>query len=102
MPKGAPRTEPSLGENISHFTAVRLRATGAGDLKMKLFSFDDVNSTTLLPLTLQAANNIQPTRICNFVEQRAYLEIKTTEIDNFFKINRIIVFVKELYTGYPG
>lgn len=102
MSFGATSTESSGGENISHFTAVRLRVTGSGSLKMRLLSLDEVRTSTLVPFTLTAATNRQPTRNCNFVEQRAQLEVKTTEIDETFRINRIILFVKELYSDYPA
>lgn len=101
-PFGASASEGSSGESISHFTAVRLRVTGSGNLKMRLLSLDEVRTSTLVPLALVNATNRQPTRNCNFVEQRAQLEIKTTEINEIFRINRIILFVKELYTDYPG
>lgn len=102
MPFGASPSEGSGGENISHFTAVRMRVTGAGSLQMRLLSLDEEYTQTLLPFDLVSSTSRQPTRLCNFNQQRAQLEIKTTEIDEVFKINRIIFFVKEIYTSYPG
>lgn len=92
----------SKGENISHFTAVRMRVTGSGILRMRMLSDDEVVTQTLVPFTMAATTNIQPTRLCNFMQQRAQLEIKTTAKDETFKINRIILFVKETFTSYPG
>jgi len=100
MPQTA--REGSSGENISHFTAVRLRVTGTGNLRMSLYSLDDVNSQTLEPLTMASATNIQPTRLANFNEQRASLRIGTTGFQEYFRINRVILFSKEIYTSYPG
>jgi hypothetical protein len=94
--------EGSAGENIAHFTAVRMRVTGEGNLKMTLFSLDDVRLQELNPFVLTPETNIQPTRLANFNEQRASLEIKTTEFQEYFRINRIILFSKEIYTSYPG
>lgn len=102
MPFGASASEGSGGENISHFTAVRLRLNGAGNLQMRLYSLDEIRFIDLIPFTMKNSTNIQPTRACNFVEQRAQLQIKTTEINEVFRINRIILFVRELYTDYPG
>ena len=92
----------SVSGNISHFTAVRLRMNGFGNLLMTLYSADDIRSQTLVPLMLDTLTNIQPTRLANFNEQQAALELGTTEIYEYFRINRIIIFSKEIYTSYPG
>ena len=102
MPKGAALSEVSSGENISHFAAIRIRVNGTGSLKMSVYSLDDVRSKTLVPFTMQTATRIIPTRLVNFMEQRAAFELKTTEIDEKFRINRIIIFMKEVFTSYPG
>lgn len=102
MPKGAALSEQSSGENISHFAAIKIRLNGTGLLKMSVFSLDDVKSKTLVPFTMQQQNRIIPTRLVNFTEQRASFELKTTEIDEKFRINRIVIFTKETATSYPG
>jgi len=102
MPFGSSASEGSSGENLTHITAVRLRITGAGNLQMTLSSLDNVRSKTLKPLKINNTTNIQPTRLCNFIEQRTMLEGFTTEINEIFRINRVILFVKEIYTSYPG
>jgi hypothetical protein len=102
MPAGAALSEGTSGENISHFAAIRIRVNGTGSLKMAVYSLDDVRSKTLVPFTMATLARIIPTRIVNFMEQRASFELKTTEIDEFIKINRIIIFTKEIFTSYPG
>lgn len=102
MPKGSALSELSSGESISHFAAIRIRVNGNGNLKMEVFSLDDVRSKILVPITMSGATRIIPTRLVNFMEQRACFELKTTEINELFKINRIIVFQKEVFTSYPG
>lgn len=102
MAKGAALSEGSTGENIQHFSTIRVRATGAGNLKMTAYSLDDVRSKTLVPLAITATNRIIPNRIVNFVEQRVSFELKTTEMDEHFRINRIVIFVKEIFTSHPG
>jgi len=102
MPKGAALSEVSSGENISHFAAIRVRVTGSGNLKMAVSSLDDLKTKTLVPFSMIAANRIIQTRLVNFMEQRASFELKTTEIDEHFRINRIVVFMKETFTSYPG
>jgi hypothetical protein len=102
MPKGTSRSEGSSGENISHFHAIRMRVVGAGSLQMTLYSIDDIQNQSLVPFSLSATTHIQPTRLSNFIQQRASLEIKTTEVNEYFRINRIIVFCREYATSYPG
>jgi hypothetical protein len=102
MAKGAALSEKSSGENISHFAAIRVRVTGAGNLKLKAYSLDDVKVKDLVPLAMQPLNRIEPTRLVNFMEQRASFELKTTAFGERFKINRIILYMKEIYTSYPG
>ena len=102
MPKGTALSEQSSGENISHFAAIRIRLNGTGNLKMAVYSLDDVRSKTLIPFSMTTQARIIPTRIVNFVEQRASFELKTTEIDEYMRINRIVIYMKEIYTSYPG
>ena len=102
MPLGSALSELSSGESISHFGSIRIRLTGTGNLKMKVYSLDDVRSKELVPFAMQGATRIIPTRIVNFMEQRASFELKTTEMDERFRINRIIIFSKEVFKSYPG
>lgn len=93
--------EGGTGEGVQHFNAVRLRITGTGNFKMKLFSFDDEFAEELAELPLKERNFKEPTVPTNFISQRAALEIKTTNINEYFKINRIIIFAREIFTSYP-
>jgi hypothetical protein len=89
-------------DNIVHFTAIRMRIIGSGDLKMRMISQDDVYEQVLTPFTMQAATNIRPTRLMNFQHQKAQLEGKTTAIDERFEINKIVLFAKNVFNEYPG
>ena len=102
MPTGAATSHRSSGENISHFSTIRIRLNGTGVLRMAVYSLDDVRSKTLVPFTMMSAARIIPTRIVNFMEQRASFELKTTAIDEKFRINRIIIHSKAVFTSYPA
>lgn len=102
MARGAALSEISSGENISHFAAIRIRVTGYGNLNMTVKSLDYVKVKGLVPFNMQATSRIIPTRLVNFMEQRACFELITTEIDEKFRISRIVIFMKEVYTSYPG
>jgi hypothetical protein len=79
-----------------------MRVVGSGNLQMTLYSLDDIRSQTLVPFPLTATTNIQPFRLANFMEQRTALEVKTTLINEWFRINRIIIFSKPKFTMYPA
>jgi hypothetical protein len=87
---------------IHHFGAVRLRLTGSGNLKMRLLSLDSVITQTLTSLAMSSTTNREPTRLCNFNEQRAQLEVKTTEINETFGISKIVVYIKPVASEFPG
>lgn len=89
-------------EDILHFNAVRLRVTGSGSLDMVFKSLDDVITKTLAPLAMSMATGREPRVLTNFKSQRAKLEISVDLIDEYFSINKLIVFVKPLWADYPG
>jgi len=92
----------SSQDNIVHYTSVRMRIIGTGQLDMVMFSQDDIYSSTLVPFTMQATTNIRPTRLMNFQHQRAYLKGSTDVIGEFFKINKIVIYAKEVFVEYPN
>jgi hypothetical protein len=102
MPVGAALSEQSSGESISHFSSIRIRVDGVGQLRLAVFSLDELKSKLLVPLTMAPKNRFSPTRLVNFVEQRATFEMKTVDLGAKFRINRIVIFTKELYKSFPG
>jgi len=95
-------TDVSEGENIIHIGSIRIRAVGTGNLLLRLLSLDDILIQTLVPVPMTLTTDRQPTRLCNFMTQRASLEIKTSVLNETFKINRIILYAKEVYTEFPS
>lgn len=91
-----------MAENIIHFGAVTMRVNGSGLMKMRWISLDDAVSQELIPFTMATSPGKEPSRLSNFVQQRARLKMYTTELDEYFQINRVVLFVKEIYSQYPG
>ena len=87
---------------IVHFTGVRLRVNGSGNLQLFLKSLDDVNTSTLAELAMSTSTNREPTGLANYIDQRGYLELGTVEINEHFVISKITIFVKPMFTSYPG
>ena len=102
MPLGTATVQGSSGENITHFGAVRFRIVGAGNLQLRWISLDEVYESIMTPLALLERTDREPRVLGNFMSQRAQLEIKTTEINEYIRVNRIILFVRPTYVDYPG
>lgn len=91
----------SGGEFIYHVAGVRLRVQGSGNLRMFLRTLDNIRSFTVLPLVMAAATDKEPTRLGNLRSQRIQLELRVNEIDEHFKISKIIIFAKASGTDTP-
>lgn len=91
----------SSSSDILHFGAVRLRVTGAGILEQSLRSLDDINIVNMSDLDMQAATNREPLTLTNYIDQRGQYKLGTVRINETFEISKIVIFVKQLYTGYP-
>lgn len=87
---------------INHYGGIRFHGTGAGNLRFRLFSLDEVKVSALMPIALRTKSVVEPTRLANFTQQKAKLEVRITEIDETFSINNIIVFTKPVAKSYPG
>jgi len=99
---GSARENKSSGENINHYASIRLRANGAGNLIPKFYGLDEVETQTLVSLPMSSTPGREPTRLANFQQQRALLELKTTEIDETMRINRIIIYARPVFVEFPG
>lgn len=92
----------SSQDNIVHYTSVRMRIIGSGELEMTMFSQDDVYSYVMVPFTMAATTNIRPNRLMNLLQQRASLQGLTDTKDEWFSINKIVIYAKEVFTDYPN
>lgn len=90
-------------ENILHFGAVKMRVNGEGNLQQYLISLDNVESSdALAEQAMTPASSREPTTLTNFISQRAKYRVGISEIDEWFKFSRILIYVKPIYTQYPG
>ncbi len=89
-----------IGE-ILHYTAVRFRINGSGNLEVFLRSLDDVNNVQLTDIPMATLTNREPTILANFIDQRGQIEVRTILINEVFTISRIILFVKPIASEYP-
>lgn len=87
--------------DIIHYAAVRIRVTGTGILRTKLISLGDVFEKVLANITMVDPAYKLPNVLTNFKQQRARLRVETTAIDEIFLIDKIIIYVRPVATGYP-
>lgn len=92
----------NTGESEYHVVAVRLRATGAGNLNLVLSDLDQTRTSVLPVLVLAATTRIEPIKLANFQSQRIRLELTTTVINETFRIRRILIFAKPVAQEYPA
>ena len=102
MARGAISSEGSSGENINHYSHLRIRFNGIASLRMAVHSMDYVKNKELVPIPARIFTRIQPIRLVNFVEKRATFEFAHLIMDEYIKINRIVIYTKEIYTSHPG
>lgn len=89
-------------ENILHFGGIRLRVTGFGNLIPTWRSLDNIRQRIMNVIPMADQTNIEPFKLGGFVQQRARLRVETAQMDARFYIQKIILFVKGLYTQHSG
>lgn len=93
--------QQSSSGDILHVGSVRLRTTGSGDLELLLRSLQNVNYNQLADYVLSNPSDREKVILSNFINQRGQLEFRTTLIDEWFIVSKVVIFVKTIWTGYP-
>ncbi len=88
-------------ENILHTASTKLSVKGSGELELSLLDLDSITEQVLSPLTMASATENEPVTYANFQSQRTKLKGLTDTINEIFNIDRIIIFVKKLWTDFP-
>lgn len=86
---------------INHLGLVRARVQGTGTLKLRAFGYSQNSSEDLPSITLVSSTDIIPTVLGNFKKQKMQIQFMTTEIDEYFRLNRLIPFIKPTAASYP-
>lgn len=92
----------SGGEFEHHVVGVRMRVIGTGNLQLKLTDLDQIQQQTLVPIPMTPTTRIEPFRLSNLQSQRIRLEGKVTELGEYFKIVRILLYAKPVAQEYPA
>jgi hypothetical protein len=89
-------------DTINHYHSIRFRVVGYGILKTTLRSTDDVEIQSLVNLPMTPTTDRYPTILANFTKQHAQVHVNVTELGDWFRINRISIFIKPVSTSFPG
>lgn len=90
------------GEFDHHIVSVRLRVLGEGNLNLSLVDYSDIQTQVLVDVPMTPATRFELTRLANFQSQRTRLVGSVSEIDEWFQIQRILVFAKPVAQEYPA
>jgi hypothetical protein len=90
-----------MTEYVNHFGAVRIRIVGSGNLLSKLQSLDDVYELDLSSAVLSATSNKSITILSNFMQTKAKFRMEINEIDEYFKVDNIMIYIKPTFTSFP-
>lgn len=94
---------PNENDDVfNHYAGARLRVSGSGTLKSKLYGLDNSLTNTLPDQILSTTPGKEYFLLGTLVSQKARLELKTTAINETFKVNRYTMFAKPIYTSYPS
>ncbi len=87
---------------INHYSQIRMRVRGEGDLRILMDAEDSLPQTEFLAIPMTPTTGRLRDRLINFQSQYASLTIKTTDFGDYFSIDRIVIFAKGLWNEYPG
>lgn len=90
------------GGNVCHFAGVRTRVVGTGNLIYTFYGFDKVLNQELPPVAMATPDSRTQLRLANFQSQRGFIRGETRVAGEFFRINDITIYMKPLWTEYPG
>lgn len=89
-------------EDILNFGGYKTRVIGSGNLDAVLYDLNSLSNQPLATLPVSSTNEDEPTRLANFNTQRAMLRLSTNQINEWFDITRIILYIKPLWMSYNG
>ena len=90
------------GSSILHAVGVKVRVVGTGNLIPTWFGFNNIRTKELVPIAMNATDAKVRARLGSFNSQGIKIKFETRVINEVFKINDIIPFVKPIATEYPN
>lgn len=90
-----------LGDTQSHVNPIRIRTFGSGNLKAFLFDTGTINNSELNAKAMSLTSARSLNYLSNFRAEGICLQITTTEIDEYFNVSNIWVYVKPTAASFP-
>ena len=94
-------------ESLIHIGAIRFRIAGnnpslvTNKINVTVFNEDGTRSQVLVPFQIFQNMGTQPTILANFIAQKFYIKVSTNP-NGYFNLNKMIPFVKPVYSGGRG
>src|SRR5688500_11614510 len=86
---------------VNHLGLVRGEFSGEGSLLVTSFSLYQSAFKESAPVTLEEAPDKFAETLSNFKKQLMQVEFAVDEVDEWFNVSTIIVFIKPVESGYP-
>lgn len=91
------------GGNILHGAGIRVRVVGVGVLHSGMAGFHGTITNTLADVTLSTTNARKIDRLGNIVSQAIKWQLSQNGVvGDYTRVNDVTVFVKQIYSQYPG
>jgi hypothetical protein len=87
--------------DVSHYAGTRMGISGQGTVKQVLQSVDYIHTLQFGNNILRTSNNRSPFSLANFVDQHASVRIYMDQLDDFMRVDQLIIFIKPVFTDYP-
>lgn len=89
------------GDCQTHINPVRIRTKGAGNLRVTLFDLGEIDNSELADGALSTTTGRSINLLSNFDGEKILLDIRTTELEEWFEISNIWAYVKLTAISYP-
>jgi hypothetical protein len=83
--------------SINHFAGARLRVVGNGTLQTLIGSLDSVQTLSADDIVMALRPGYEPTIMFNFQAEKASFMFYTSSIDEWFHVNKIVIFASKLW-----
>lgn len=88
--------------SLVHCAGTQLRVIGSGSLVLTYSNQDSTQSATGQSLTLSTSPGFEPYSLVNFNAMKYTIKFSVSSFNNWFRINRIRTYVKEIFKQVPN
>lgn len=93
--------EAAFTGRIVHSAGIRFRVRGSGNMESRMWNLDRVRFQMLDEINLNIPSSRAKTLLANFQDQGIQIQFRTTRINEYIEMNKIVCFVKPVAESYP-